>query len=76
MAMSDAGGVSAHSSIYESMLDEEHRHRPTDDVERLPEPDEKPDPAAQWDEVHGVWMRWHEDEDRWVPLEEPDAADG
>ena len=35
------------------------------DVERLPEPDDRPDPRAQWDEVKGEWVVWDEDDQRW-----------
>ena len=57
------------SSIPMSSIEDRQRPgRLTDDVERLPEPDDKPDPHAQWDEVHGRWTIWDEDQDSWVPI--------
>ena len=35
--------------------------------EGLPEPHERPDEKAQWDEVHGLWMDWDEQAQKWVP---------
>lgn len=33
------------------------------------EPSSRPDPHAQWDEVHGAWVVWHPVLARWVPWE-------
>jgi len=33
----------------------------------LPEPHVRPDDKAQWDEVHGLWMDWDEQAQKWVP---------
>jgi hypothetical protein len=33
----------------------------------LPEPHERPDDKAQWDEVHGRWVEWDEQAQQWVP---------
>jgi hypothetical protein len=35
--------------------------------EGLPEPHVRPDDKAQWDEVHGLWMDWDEQAQKWVP---------
>lgn len=42
---------------------------------RYPEPDDSPDPRAQWDEVRGVWERWNQDRQVWEELGEPLAGD-
>jgi hypothetical protein len=31
----------------------------------FPEPDERPTPRAQWDEVHGRWLEWDAAADDW-----------
>lgn len=31
-------------------------------------PDEKPDPAAQWDDAKGCWIKWDPSANRWVEL--------
>jgi hypothetical protein len=46
----------------------------------VPEPHERPDENAQWDEVHGRWVDWDEKAQAWVPSPvpsppAPDAAD-
>ena len=40
--------------------------------EGLPEPHERPDDKAQWDEVRGCWVEWDEQAQKWVPA--PDQA--
>jgi hypothetical protein len=45
----------------------------------IPEPPVRPDPKAQWDEVHGCWIRWDPESERWVPESQPlviDLRDG
>lgn len=41
------------------------------DVHRFPEPDEQPDPRAQWDEVGGVWQIWNDQTQVWEPVGVP-----
>jgi hypothetical protein len=36
----------------------------------FPEPDERPTPRAQWDEIHGRWMEWDDATDRWTVIED------
>ena len=47
---------------------------------RFPEPDDRPTPRAQWDEVNGRWIEWDESTDDWqivsVPRRGADDADG
>jgi hypothetical protein len=31
-------------------------------------PDEKPDPAAQWDDAQGCWIKWNVETNAWEPL--------
>jgi hypothetical protein len=53
------------------------RPRPTaPDVVRQPEPDDRPDPHAQWDEVKGEWVVWHEDTDEWEALADDTSPEG
>jgi hypothetical protein len=40
------------------------------DVQRIPEPDEKPHPHAQWDEVEGKWILWNDETQRWEDVED------
>jgi hypothetical protein len=35
---------------------------------RHAQPDDKPDPRAQWDGVEGHWIVWDEAADDWVPI--------
>jgi hypothetical protein len=56
-------------SILADMQDRSRPRRgPLGDVERHPEPDEKPDPHAQWDEAAGRWEVWDDDAGGWVSL--------
>ncbi len=40
------------------------------DVERRPEPHDRPDARAQWDEVKGEWVVWDERDHRWEEVDE------
>jgi hypothetical protein len=44
-------------------------HEPVADVARAPEPSERPDPHAQWNEVSGRWEVWDEDAQVWVSID-------
>jgi hypothetical protein len=71
--LSGSGGDGARASIVTDMrnrIEPEKRRVKESDVPRFPEPDEKPDPRAQWDEVEGRWEVWDEADGRWVGLEE------
>jgi hypothetical protein len=73
----DAGGESARASIVADMrnrIEPERRRVKESDVPRFPEPDEKPDPRVQWDEVEGRWEIWDESLERWVGWD--DVAEG
>jgi len=66
------GEDSSHISLIADMqgrVDKNVRRVPVDGEgpEGLPEPHERPDDKAQWDEVHGLWMDWDEDAQKWVP---------
>ena len=70
--MSGAGEDASHASIIGHINDELYkgiRRVPVDGEgpEGLPEPHVRPDDKAQWDEVHGLWMDWDEDAQKWVP---------
>ncbi len=41
----------------------------------IPEPPVRPDPHAQWDEVHGCWIRWDDDQQAWMPESQPLVID-
>ena len=57
-------------SILADMQDRDDggRRRERGDVRRFPEPDEKPDPHAQWDEAAGRWEIWDDEAGGWVSL--------
>jgi hypothetical protein len=42
----------------------------TDDLPRIPQPHEKPDPRAQWDEAAGRWEIWNKQANAWVSLDD------
>ena len=48
--------------------DDPRRRAQREDVKRYPEPAEKPDPRAQWDEAAGRWEVWDDDAGGWVSL--------
>ena len=41
----------------------------------IPEPPVRPDPRAQWDEVHGCWIVWDRVTERWIPESQPMVID-
>jgi hypothetical protein len=41
----------------------------------IPEPPVRPDRKAQWDEVHGCWIRWDDDVGEWLPESQPLVVD-
>ncbi len=45
-------------------------------VDRVPEPDERPDRRAQWDEVTGEWIVWDEDDEAWEDVEHTASEGG
>jgi hypothetical protein len=64
----------ARQSLAREMVDRgEPSHEPVDDVERAPEPAERPHPRAQWDEVKGEWVVWDDDDERWEDVDDPGA---
>jgi len=70
--MSGAGEDSSHASLIGDLNDRLYkgiRRVPVDGEgpEGLPEPHERPDDKAQWDEVRGLWMDWDEQAQKWVP---------
>jgi hypothetical protein len=69
----DIGVVVGQIGILGDSLDREERKRLHGDVVRYPEPDQKPDPHAQWDEVHAHWQVWDKAAGQWVVV--PHDAD-
>jgi hypothetical protein len=72
-----AGEDSSHASLMGQINDEV-----TKGVRRVPlqgddgpvgkpEPHERPDDRAQWDEVSGSWIEWDDAQQKWVPAPEP-----
>jgi hypothetical protein len=47
--------------------------------EGKPEPHDRPDNKAQWDEVNGRWIEWDAEAGKWIPAPErapaPDAPE-
>ena len=41
----------------------------------IPEPPVRPDRHAQWDEVHGCWIRWDAEAEAWVAESQPLVID-
>jgi hypothetical protein len=41
-----------------------------DEPHHYPEPDERPGPRAQWDEINGRWLEWDEEAERWTVVED------
>jgi hypothetical protein len=44
--------------------------------EGAPEPHDRPDDKAQWDEVNGRWIEWDEQAQAWVPAPDQPAPAG
>lgn len=41
---------------------------PLDDAPRHPRRGPRPTDRAQWDEIHGCWVEWDDDDDLWVHI--------
>jgi hypothetical protein len=68
--------ISAIRSMNDAPLEPGWAPRPTDEgPQTVPEPPDRPDEHAQWDEARGRWIVWDRGEGAWVPLPAPDAAD-
>lgn len=48
--------------------------RDAEGPQTVPEPPDRPDEHAQWDEAHGQWIVWDATAEAWVPVTEPPAA--
>jgi hypothetical protein len=42
-------------------------------AEGKPEPHDRPDAHAQWDEVEGQWIEWDEATQKWIPAPDQTA---
>jgi hypothetical protein len=57
----------------ERRLREDHElivREAADEPPHYPEPDDRPGPRAQWDEINGRWVEWDEDAERWTVIED------
>jgi hypothetical protein len=63
------GGLESRSSIGADMLRPAAVRPPEPDgAVRVPEPDERPTPHAQWDEVQARWVEWDQGANAWVAV--------
>ena len=75
MSAADAGSVGFQASIIGDIAARHDEVTHVPDVERIPEPDERPDPRAQWDEVKGEWVVWDEADNEWEALDAEKTED-
>lgn len=57
-------------------LREEGARARAEEGDRAPEPDDRPSPRAQWDEVRACWVEWDDAAGDWVIVGSPAPQDG
>jgi hypothetical protein len=75
-SVGDIGVVIGQIGVLGDAQDRELQRRRRGDVHRHVQPQNKPDPAAQWDEIEGQWEVWDAEAGAWkaVPPEPDDTA--
>ncbi len=72
MSYPSTGGDASRASIGADMMNDRRRLAvpPEPEPVRIPEPDQRPSPHAQWDEIHGWWIEWDTPSQSWVRIDE------